>query len=68
MKTRLLPDPERAPVAHQIFAWRVTGRLGYRENGKANQPNEWVWSPQPTHEPVVTREMFEAAGEVAIQR
>jgi site-specific DNA recombinase len=31
MKTRLLPDPERAPVVHQIFAWRVTGRLGYRE-------------------------------------
>jgi len=29
-KSRLLPDPARAPVVAQIFAWRVTEQLGYR--------------------------------------
>ncbi|MGH2704062.1 MAG: recombinase family protein [Actinomycetota bacterium] len=28
-KTRLIPDPLRAPVVHQIFTWRVVERLGY---------------------------------------
>jgi site-specific DNA recombinase len=28
-KTRLVPDPVRAPVVHQIFSWRVGEGLGY---------------------------------------
>lgn len=28
-KTRLVADPERAPVVHQIFTWRAAERLGY---------------------------------------
>lgn len=27
--TRLVPDPIRAPVIHQIFTWRAVERLGY---------------------------------------
>jgi hypothetical protein len=29
-------------------------------NGKVNPPNQWVWSPKPTHEPLVTKELFQA--------
>jgi site-specific DNA recombinase len=114
-KSRLVPDPLRAPVVHQIFTWRVVDRLGYAEitdrlntdldrypspvspdparqrdywsrysareillnpkytgymvwnrratkkGGKVNPPEAWVWSAEPTHEPIVSREMFEAA-------
>jgi site-specific DNA recombinase len=36
--------------------------------GRCNAPEQWVWSPEPTHEPLVTREMFIAAQQVAAQR
>ena len=29
-----------------------------------NPPSAWVWSPRPTHEPLITRELFEAASAV----
>jgi site-specific DNA recombinase len=32
--------------------------------GKVNPPSAWVWSTMPTHEPLVTREIFEAASTV----
>ena len=122
-KTRLVPEPDRAPVVHQIFVWRVTERLSYDaiaerlnadldsyppkksvrrdqhrttwstsgvrdvlENpkytgfmvwnrrasktgaGKLNPPRDWVWSPRPTHEPLVTVEMFKAAQAVKPER
>jgi DNA invertase Pin-like site-specific DNA recombinase len=121
-KTRLRPDPVRAAVVRQIFAWRVTERLGYRaiaerlsqdrdrypppvspdparsrdcwgysavlevlrnpkytgymvwnrraskKGGRHNPPEAWVWSPRPTHQPIVSRELFAAAQHVAPQR
>jgi site-specific DNA recombinase len=121
-KTRLRPDPVRAAVVRQIFAWRVTERLGYRaiaerlsqdpdrypppvspdparsrdcwgysavleilrnpkytgsmvwnrraskKGGRHNPPEAWIWSPEPTHEPIVSRELFAAAQQVAPQR
>ena len=121
-KTRLVPDPLRAPVVHQIFTWRVTERLGYaaiaerlnaspdryppprspdparqrdawgkssarevlinpkytgymvwnrrasKKGGKVNPRSEWVWSPGPTHEPLVTKELFDAAAETFERR
>jgi hypothetical protein len=121
-KTRLRPDPVRAAVVRQIFAWRVTERLGYRaiaerlnqdpdrypppvspdparsrdcwgysavlevlrnpkytgymvwnrraskKGGRHNPPEAWIWSPQPTHQPIVSRELFAAAQRVAPQR
>ncbi len=33
--------------------------------GKVNPPSAWVWSSLPTHEPLVTREIFEAASTVS---
>ncbi|MGA5304618.1 recombinase family protein [Nucisporomicrobium flavum] len=33
--------------------------------GKVNPPTAWVWSARPTHEPLVTRDIFEAASTVA---
>jgi site-specific DNA recombinase len=31
------------------------------KGGKVNPPEQWVWSAEPTHEPIVSREMFDAA-------
>jgi site-specific DNA recombinase len=28
--------------------------------GKANSRTEWIWAPQPVHEPPVTRDLFDA--------
>jgi len=121
-KTRLVPDPARAPVVAHIFALRVGERIGYdaiaarlntdrdrypipeptsprrsrgtwsgsavrdiltnpkytgymvwnrratKSGGKVNPPEAWIWSDQPTHEPLVSRETFEAAGQVASTR
>lgn len=117
-KTRLVPDPVRAPVVHQIFTWRVVEQLGYaaivkaqrrppplpssrlprpgpppgvlgallglrdpeepeihrvhgmeppgdQEGGRVNPPDAWVWSPELTHEPIVTMEIYRAAGGAA---
>ncbi|GAA1814995.1 recombinase family protein [Planosporangium flavigriseum] len=118
-KTRLVPDPQRAPVVAHIFRLRVVERLGFdaiaarlnrdhdrypvpeptsphrrrgtwsgsavrdivtnpkytgymvwnrratKSGGRINPPEAWVWSEQPTHEPLVTRETFEAAAQVA---
>src|SRR5581483_11309867 len=45
---------------------KYTGYMVYnrraRKNGnRANPPSEWVWSPHPVHEPLVTRELYDAA-------
>jgi site-specific DNA recombinase len=32
--------------------------------GRVNPPSAWAWSPRPAHEPLVTRELFEAASTV----
>lgn len=37
-------------------------------NGRVNPPKDWVWSPVPTHEPLVTLDLFKAAREVAPDR
>jgi len=108
-KSRLVTDPQRAPVVARIFAWRVEGRLGLpaiaaRLNagpdacppprgqawtpatvaailanpkytghmvfgrrrttaGRAHftPPGEWLWSPEPAHPAIVTRETWDAA-------
>lgn len=38
------------------------------KNGKVNPPHLWVWSPHPTHEPLVTKEVFSAVTEMARAR
>lgn len=121
-KSRLLPDPDRAPTVAAIFEWRVVGRLGYKtiaaelnadlvrylppvptdpsravgrwtqsavyeilhnpkhtgymvynrkatkKGGKGNPVTAWIWSPEATHPPLVSRERFLAAQEVTEQR
>jgi len=118
-KTRLIPDPQRAPVVAYIFRLRVVERLGYdaiaarlntdpdeypvpeptsakrrrgtwsgsavreilhnpkytgfmvwnrratKQGGRVNPPSAWVWSAEPTHEALVSREMFEQAALVS---
>lgn len=41
--------------------YMVWNRRATKKGGKANPPEAWVWSAEPTHEPIVSREMFEAA-------
>jgi site-specific DNA recombinase len=42
--------------------YQVWNRKARKKNGnKANPVSEWVWSSQPRHEPLVTKEMFDAA-------
>lgn len=40
--------------------YMVWNRRATKKGGKLNPPEKWVWSPEPTHEPLVTREMWEA--------
>ncbi|XVQ15111.1 recombinase family protein [Spirillospora sp. CA-255316] len=43
-------------------------RATKRDGGKHNPPEAWVWSPAPTHEPLVSVEIFTAAQQVARRR
>jgi DNA invertase Pin-like site-specific DNA recombinase len=108
-KTRLVPDPEFAPVIALIYRWRVTEHLGKPTIRKrlADNPHlypvppsgawsiglvdeilsnpkytghqvmgrrrhkggkrvwtpasEWIWTPQPTHEALVPKAVWDAA-------
>ncbi|MGI5223760.1 recombinase family protein [Actinoallomurus sp. CA-142502] len=46
----------------------VWNRRASKKGGRCNPPSEWVWSPRPTHEPLVTEELFKAASPVAKYR
>jgi hypothetical protein len=39
----------------------VRNRRATKKGGKVNPAEAWLWSEQPTHEAIVTREVFEAA-------
>lgn len=54
----LLANPKY--TGYMVWNCRAT-----KKAGRFNPPDMWVWSEQPTHEPLVTREMFDAAAEVA---
>jgi site-specific DNA recombinase len=41
--------------------YMVWKRRATKKGGKVNPPEAWVWSAEPTHEPIVSREMFQAA-------
>jgi site-specific DNA recombinase len=42
----------------------VWNRRATKKGGRVNPPDAWVWSTEPTHEPIITRETFEAAAAV----
>ena len=43
-------------------------RASSSRNGKVNPPSAWIWSAEPTHEPLVTVALFDAASPVAAER
>jgi site-specific DNA recombinase len=47
--------------------YMVWNRRSRARGGKLNPKEDWVWSQQPTHEPIVTLDMFQAANSLAIR-
>ncbi|MEW2453244.1 recombinase family protein [Streptomyces albus] len=42
--------------------YQVWNRKARKSRGnRANPVSEWIWSPKPTHEPLITRAMFDSA-------
>ncbi len=67
---RVRPDWSRTSVLGVLTNPKYTGymvwnRRATKKRGQVNPPEQWVWSPQPTHEPLITREMFQAAQTVS---
>jgi hypothetical protein len=48
-------------TGYMVWNRRRQPRPDREIRGRLNPPAEWVWSPQPTHEPLVTRALFDAA-------
>ena len=48
--------------------YMVWNRRASKKGGKFNPPDKWIWSPEPTHEPLVTLEMWQEVQEVAKSR
>lgn len=48
--------------------YQVWNRRATKKGGRNNDATEWVWSPQPTHEPLITRELFDKAAVLAGKR
>ena len=48
--------------------YQVWNRRATKQGGRNNDPKDWVWSPQPTHEPLVTRELFDAVSAMPRKR
>ena len=73
-------DPRRAvgrwtgSAVREILAnpkytgYMVWNRRASKKGGQHNPAADWVWSPQPRHEPLVTRDLFEAASPVGRRR
>jgi site-specific DNA recombinase len=58
----VLDNPKH--TGYMVWNRRKRGHRAREVKGRVNPPSAWVWSPRPTHEPLVTREMFEAASTV----
>ena len=59
----ILDNPKH--TGYMVWNRRKRPRPERGIRGKVNPPSAWVWSAMPTHEPLVTREIFEAASTVA---
>ncbi len=55
----ILDNPKH--TGYMVWNRRKRPRPERGIKGKVNPPSAWVWSAVPTHEPLVTREIFEAA-------
>ena len=59
----LLANPKY--TGYMVWNRRKRSRPERGIPGRVNLPGEWVWSRHPTHEPLVTRALFDAAVPVA---
>ncbi|WP_433431986.1 recombinase family protein [Nonomuraea sp. CA-141351] len=48
-------------TGHMVWNRKATTSRRGSKRSMANPPSAWVWSEHPTHEPLVTREIYEAA-------
>ncbi|MFH8473175.1 recombinase family protein [Streptomyces sp. NPDC018000] len=48
--------------------YKVWNRRATKKGGHNNDPKDWVWSPRPTHEPLVTKELFDTVSTVGRKR
>jgi DNA invertase Pin-like site-specific DNA recombinase len=74
------PDPKRRTgmwgrssvweILHnpKYTGFMVWNRRQRKRGGKINPPEAWVWSEEPAHEALVSREMFDKANLTAIKR
>jgi site-specific DNA recombinase len=58
----VLDNPKH--TGYMVWNRRKNARPDRGIRGQVNPPNHWVWSSRPTHEPLVTRDLFEAASAV----
>jgi hypothetical protein len=55
----VLDNPKH--TGYMVWNRRKRGHQARGVKGRVNPPTAWVWSSRPTHEPLVTRELFAAA-------
>jgi site-specific DNA recombinase len=48
--------------------YMVWNRRASKKGGKINSPDKWIWSPAPTHQPLVTLELWKAVQKIAKTR
>jgi site-specific DNA recombinase len=48
--------------------YQVWNRRARKGGGKANPPEQWIWSEEPAHDALVSREMFEEAARRSVTR
>jgi site-specific DNA recombinase len=48
--------------------YQVWNRRARKRGGKANPPERWIWSEEPAHEALASREMFEEAARRSVSR
>jgi hypothetical protein len=58
----VLDNPKH--TGYMVWNRRKNPRKSRGVKGRVNPPHQWVWSRQPTHEPLITRKLFEAASTV----
>jgi site-specific DNA recombinase len=58
----ILDNPKH--TGYMVWNRRKRPRPERGIRGKVNPPSAWVWSSAPTHEPLVTRELFQAASTI----
>jgi Recombinase len=48
--------------------YQVWNRRARKRGGKTNPPEQWIWSEEPAHDALVSREMFEEAARRSVSR